>query len=117
MTKKSGVPYLNKKYAPEEVFWILYQKEDLGLQYKRIGELFTTVFHTRDESTGQLVSSRHYRANVIPLLTTDFQLIFIENNQKVVVVPAKVRDRNRPENKDIPTKLVDRLPQKALEYS
>lgn len=106
--------FSNSPYDDEEVHWIRYQREDCGESWQNMLVLWNQQFGTK-RLTVQCLSSRYYRDNKIPALDECGKPI-LDRNGKAVMIPAKVRDRNTAEGKDIPFTFVEKHPYWALRY-
>ncbi|PQE10797.1 hypothetical protein CJF30_00008942 [Rutstroemia sp. NJR-2017a BBW] len=115
---KSVKAHSNKAYTEEEVHFIRYHKDDLGLKWEPLLVLFKRAFPTRARESDQCLSSRYYRTNKFRLFDENDKFMRDENG-KIMYLSAKVRGRSTPEGKAeaLPYTLVQMNPQKGLKYS
>jgi hypothetical protein len=111
----SKTPHSNKAYTSEQVHFIRYTKEDLGVAWKGHPARFRRYWRDNRESD-QCFSSRYYRCNIRPR-HVDWVPILVDG--RPVMDPAPVRGRSTPEGKamDFPYTLIELFPHRALEYS
>jgi hypothetical protein len=106
----------NVKYTVEEVHFIQYMRDDKNMQWQDIVEPFNLQFPSHYRDKGAL-ECRYYRAQFFPVLDPDGNPVF-EANGEVAMTNIKVRDRKcQGEHFKQCLKLIDRCPQKVLEYS
>jgi len=106
----------NVKYTAEEVHFIQYMRDDRNTQWQDIVEPFNLQFPSHYRDKGAL-ECRYYRAQFFPVLDPEGNPVFEENGE-VAMTNIKVRDRKcQGEHFKQCLKLVDRCPQKVLEYS
>jgi hypothetical protein len=108
----------NKPYEFEQVLFIKYMKEDCKISYNDNKEAFQKLFPGVIRESDQCMSSRLYRANRIPLLDENNQLMF-DDKGKLLTEKHKVRFRHTPEGKakGVPITLVDSYPHLAIGFS
>lgn len=114
----SDRPHSNKPYTKEQVDCMRYLREDGNqLPWPVVLARFRMQFPEFDDVdlSVQCLSSRLYRANKVPVCHSNGELV-LDSNGKVMMVPAKVRDRNTPAGKHAPYRLVDSHPDFALLY-
>ena len=105
----------NKAYTVEQVHWLRYHREDLQLPWPQVHAYFSRCFPDTERLTESCLSSRYYRNNVVPKLDGNGGSV-LDSNGKVVMIPAKVRDRVTTEGKMKPFLFVDKHPEFALVY-
>jgi hypothetical protein len=104
----------NKAYTREQVDWIRYHKDDLNFGWKSLPTKFLKQFSDRRD-TDQCFSSRYYRDNEVPVHQN---WVIQREGGKPVMRACNVRKRNKPDGvlDDIPFKLVEKHPERALTY-
>ncbi|TAQ83402.1 hypothetical protein B7494_g8269 [Chlorociboria aeruginascens] len=118
-TKK---PHSNTRYEEEEVDFIRYMKDDCGYCWDKVLTAFQRQFHAQrahktQRDSNQCLSSRYYRDNRFPELDEDGEQR-LSPDGRPLWIPAKVRSRTTPEGKieNLPYRLVDKHPERALRY-
>jgi hypothetical protein len=108
-------PHSNKAYTKEQVDFIRYTKEDIGIPWKAHPARFSRLW-TDNRDSDQCFSSRHYRSNVKPRHVNWIPILV---DGRPVMDPAPVRRRSTPEGKseDFPYTLIELCPHRALNYS
>ncbi|KAM3081975.1 hypothetical protein ACMFMG_004435 [Clarireedia jacksonii] len=116
--KFAKVHHSNKAYTEEEVDFIRYHKDDLGLKWDPLLLVFKRAFPGRSRESDQCLSSRYYRANKFRLFDENGKVMRDENG-KIMYLSAKVRGRGTPEGREegLPYTLVQVSPQRGLKYS
>ncbi|RDL34434.1 uncharacterized protein BP5553_07562 [Venustampulla echinocandica] len=110
-------PNANKEYTREQTDWIRYMKEDCNVGWKFHASKFAQQFPDVRE-TNQGFSSRYYRDNTVPRPDENWNTI-IGKDGKAELIIASVRSRSTPEGRalDIPYTLIEKHPERALQYS
>jgi hypothetical protein len=92
-------------------------KKALGLFWKQFPERRADLAPGGKEPSEQILSSRHYRDNLVPRLDDDGNYM-LDSKGRLVEDNAKVRDGNTPQGreKDVPVKLVEKHPWRAINY-
>ncbi|CAG8960368.1 hypothetical protein HYFRA_00012443 [Hymenoscyphus fraxineus] len=110
-------PHSNKAYTQEQVDWMRFFHDDLGNAWKSLPVKFQEEFSTETRDSDQCFSSRYYRDNQVPEHNNWEPILGSDGRPRLM--PAKVRQRQTPEGRalDIPYKLVEKHPERALTYS
>ncbi|KAH7348376.1 hypothetical protein BKA65DRAFT_259573 [Rhexocercosporidium sp. MPI-PUGE-AT-0058] len=111
--RKLTGPHSNKPYTQEQVHWLRYHCEDLGLNYAQMYMLWTTHFPNDYRVPGQAFSSRFYRDNVSAMVDDNDNLIRNSDGKPKIIV-INIRRRKEPQFKDFPFKLWEKNPEWAL---
>lgn len=115
--RRPRAPNANKEYTREQIDWIRYMKEDCNVGWKHHSSKFALQFpDVRDSNQG--FSSRYYRDNTVPRPDEDWNPVIGEDG-KAEWITASVRSRSTPEGRalDIPYTLIEKHPNRALQYS
>ncbi|KAH6670165.1 hypothetical protein B0J14DRAFT_486530 [Halenospora varia] len=104
-------------YTQEQVDWIRYKRDDCRWTWPSIRQKFPLYF-TGVRGTVQCFSSRYYRDNRVPKVDGNWNLVTGEDGRPIYNL-ERVRERDTPDGRarDVPYRLVDKHPQRALEYS
>lgn len=110
-------PHSNKAYTQEQVDWMRFFHDDLGNAWKSLPIKFQQQFATETRDSDQCFSSRYYRDNQVP--DHDNWEPILGSDGRPRLMAAKVRQRQTPEGRalDIPYKLVEKHPERAITYS
>jgi hypothetical protein len=113
-------PHSNKPYTMEQVHFMRYHKEDCGkMSWPDILTLFIQRFpeyqNLECPLTVPCLSSRYYRDNKVPMLDEQGKLV-LDSNDRFIMVPWKIRQRNTADGKCIPYLFVDMHPELASIY-
>jgi hypothetical protein len=108
-------PHSNKPYTGEQVHWMRYHRQDLGLLWPQVHALFYEKFPGSVRESVACITSRYYRSNFLPKLGKNGEPM-LDRSGKFVMEAAKIRGRATEEGKHKPFLFVDVHPEWALVY-
>lgn len=103
----------NKAYTAEQLDFIRYHRDDLGLEWEPLFIHFKKVFPGRSCETYQGLSAKYYRANKF-VQYNENSTVMRDKEGKILYLSAKVRERKE---EGLPYGLVQRYPQRGLKYT
>lgn len=119
-TSQTPPPHSNVPYTLEQVHFILYHRDDKGMQWQSMVQPFKKQFpevvsHMRNKGA---LECRYYRAQMYPQINDECNFV-LDQNGEVEMVNVKVRDRSTHRHRAILKdyfKLVTRCPELVETY-
>ncbi|KAE9367432.1 hypothetical protein N431DRAFT_428810 [Stipitochalara longipes BDJ] len=108
-------PHSNKAYTQEQVHWMRYFSEDRGYTWPQVHACFYQEWPGEARDSVACITSRYYRSNLLARLDDNGEPT-LDQTGKLVMIPAKVRERATEEGKDKPFLFLDLHPEWALVY-